>query len=98
MPKRLCKIPYMSPKKQPKPRLSLTSLLHAKIVESGLPYIELERRTGVLRQTLMAFIKGEQRGMHFDALEKLLDFFHLEVVERKPAAKRRAKKGDAKGR
>jgi hypothetical protein len=62
-----------------------------------LAYIELERRTGVLRQTLMSFVKGDHRqGMRSDAIEKLLDYFHLEVVETDRPRKRRAKK--SKGR
>jgi len=83
----------MSPKKHPQPRLSLTGLLRQRLIETGLPYIQLERETGILRQNLMAFMKGEQRGMHSDAIEKLMAYFHLEVVETKRPAKPRAKKG-----
>ena len=72
-------------------RLSLMNLLRQKVIESGLPYIELERRTGVLRQTLMAMAKGERPGIRAEASEKLMAYFGLEVVERERPAKRRAK-------
>lgn len=82
----------MSTRTQSRTGLSLTDLLRQRIIESGLPYIELERRTGVIRQVLMAFSKGEQRGIRLEAVEKLMAYFGLEVVEvtKRPTPKRRA--------
>lgn len=65
--------------KKPK---TLTDTIQQAIANSGLPFAELERQTGVIRQSLMKFARNEQTLM-LDAADKLAEFFGLELVERK---------------
>ena len=75
-----CKLYYMTTRhKKPK---TLTETLRQSIADSELPFIELERQTGVLRQSLMKFARGEQT-LLLDAADKLAEFFALELVKRK---------------
>jgi hypothetical protein len=59
-------------------RESISEALRRAIAKSGLTFIGLERETGVLRQSLMRFSRGETclRG---DAYDKLAAFFGLEL-------------------
>ena len=68
-------------------RLPITDVLKQTIEDSGLPFIELERQTGVLRQSLMKFACGETT-IHLDSADKLTEFFGLELG---PAAKPKRK-------
>ena len=61
---------------------TLTETLRQAIADSGLSFAELERQTGVLRQSLMKFARAEQT-LILDAADKLSEFFELELVERK---------------
>ncbi len=61
---------------------TLTDTLRQAIADSELPFIELERQTGVLRQSLMKFVRGEQT-LWLDAADKLAAFFELDLVKRK---------------
>ena len=60
----------------------ITDALRKAVSESGISFIGLERETGVLRQSLMKFARGETvlRG---DAYDKLAVFFGLELTETK---------------
>ena len=69
-------------KTRPKKLRTMTERLQQAIAVSGLPFIELERQTGVLRQSLMKFARGET-SIHLDSADKLAEFFGLELVERK---------------
>lgn len=64
--------------------ISASDLIRQRIVESGLSFIELERRTGVLRQSLMKFARGEQ-SLRLDLAEKLFDCLGLELVRKRKA-------------
>ena len=68
----LCKMNYMATKK------TITEVLRRAIAHSGESFQGLEKETGVLRQSLMKFARGEQvlRG---DAYDKLAAFFGLEL-------------------
>jgi transcriptional regulator with XRE-family HTH domain len=66
----------------PKGRLSISKVLRRAIAESGLSFKKLEQETGVLRQSLMKFARGEQ-SLRLDMAEKLADYFGLELVQRK---------------
>ncbi len=68
-------------------QLPITDLLKQSIQDSGLPFIELERQTGVLRQSLMKFVRGEST-IHLDAADKLASYFGLELG---PASKPKRK-------
>ena len=50
----------MALKRKTRRRRSATEMLRQAITESGLSFIELERRSGVKRQSLMKFARGEQ--------------------------------------
>lgn len=61
---------------------TITDRLRVAIAESGLSFKELQRRTGVVRQSLMKFARGEQ-SLRLDHADKLAEFFGLELMERK---------------
>ena len=67
--------------KRKKPR-TMTDTLREAIADSGLAFIEIERQSGVLRQTLMKFARNEQ-SLRLDMADKLAEFFALELVKRK---------------
>ena len=58
--------------------LSITDVLRRAILESGIPFLTLEQETGVTRQSLMKFARGE-RTIHLDAADRLSRFFGLEL-------------------
>lgn len=59
-------------------RTPITDLLRQTIHDSGIPFLTLEQQTGVLRQSLMKFARGEST-IHLDAADKLAEFFNLEL-------------------
>lgn len=61
-----------------KSKQPITDALKAAIEASGLPFLTLEQKTGVTRQSLMAFMKG-QRTLRLDMADKLADYFALKV-------------------
>ena len=61
---------------------TLTETLKTAILESGLAFAELERRTGVVRQSLMKFVRDEQ-SIRLDHADQLAEFFELELAKRK---------------
>jgi len=67
---------------------SISETLRSAINASGLPFLTLEQETGVLRQSLMPFARGES-GINIDAADKLAAYFGLELrpATRKPATK-----------
>ena len=56
----------------------ITDLLRRAINGSGIPFLTLEQETGVLRQSLMKFARGEST-IHLDAADKLAEYFGLEL-------------------
>jgi len=59
---------------------TITEALREAIGESELSFKALERETGVLRQSLMKFARGEQT-LRLDAADKLAKFFGFEIVQ-----------------
>ena len=59
-------------------RPTITDVLRQAIEDSGLPFLTLEQQTGVLRQSLMKFARGEI-SLRLDAADKLAEFFNLEL-------------------
>jgi len=57
---------------------SMTEMLRQRINDSGVPFLTLEQQTGVLRQSLMKFARGE-RTIRLDAADKLASYFGLEL-------------------
>lgn len=72
-----------------KAKLTITETLRKAIADSGKSFKALERESGVLRQSLMKFARGE-RHCRGDQLDKLAEYFGLELVPTKPT-KRKAK-------
>ena len=60
----------------------VTDILRHTIAESGIPYNQLERETGVKRVSIIRFVRGEQ-SMRLDLAERLMVYFGLEVCKRK---------------
>jgi transcriptional regulator with XRE-family HTH domain len=59
----------------------MTDVLRKAIAESGMTYKALERETGVKRQSLMKFARGEQ-SLRLDMADKLAAYFSIEVRQR----------------
>ncbi len=57
---------------------TMTEALKQAIAESELSYKALEKATGVTRQSIMGFAKGE-RTLRLDIADKLARYFGLEV-------------------
>lgn len=58
--------------------LPITDLLRRTINESGIPFLTLEQETGVLRQSLMKFARGET-SIHLDSADAIATYFRLEL-------------------
>lgn len=56
----------------------ISDVLRKAVVDSGMTFLALERETGVLRQTLMPFARGEA-GINIAAADKLAAYFGLEL-------------------
>lgn len=77
---------YTMPTNQP-----IADALKVAITASGLPFLTLEQRTGVTRQSLMSFVKGE-RTLRLDVADKLAVYFGLELMaSTKPKRNRKGK-------
>ena len=66
-------------KKRPIP--TMTDSLRRAIAESGMNFKALERATGVKRQSLMKFVRGQS--LRLDIADKLAVYFGLELAKRK---------------
>jgi len=58
----------------------MTDVLRRAIADSGLSFRALEQETGVLRQSLMKFARGEQ-SLRLDQADKLAGYFGLQLVK-----------------
>ena len=70
----------MSKSKQP----PVSDLLRRTIAESGIPYLVLERETGVVRTSIMRFVEGRQY-LRLDAVDRLAEYFGLKLVKNRKA-------------
>jgi hypothetical protein len=68
----------MAKRKQSSP---LTGPLKHAIAESSETFLGLEKATGLKRQTLMKFARGES-SLRLDMADKLAAYFGLELVKR----------------
>jgi plasmid maintenance system antidote protein VapI len=59
----------------------ITGLLRQTIIESGIPYLALERKTGVQRASIQRFVDGRQ-SIRLDMADRLAAYFGLELVKR----------------
>ena len=55
----------------------MTELLREAIAESGMPFLTIEQATGVKRQSLMKFVRGEQ-SLRLDLADRLAAHFGIE--------------------
>jgi len=63
---------------------TLSDKLRRAIVESRLTHLQIEKETGIKRQSLLLFVRSEQT-LRLDAAEKLMEFFGIEWTQpRKP--------------
>jgi transcriptional regulator with XRE-family HTH domain len=60
----------------------ITNALLRAIAASGMSFKALERETGVKRQSLMKFVRGEQ-SLRGDVMDKLAAFFRLELTTKR---------------
>jgi len=60
----------------------ITQALRDAINDSDFSFAALERETGVVRQSLMKFARGE-RSLRLDMADRLADFFGLEITSKK---------------
>ena len=67
---------YMSTKQ------TITETLRRAVNESELTFLGLEQQTGLTRQSLMKFARGEQ-SLRLDKADKLAEFFGFEIVRRR---------------
>ena len=54
----------------------MTDLLRQAIAESGMSFKGIERETGIFRQSLMKFARGEQ-SLRLDMADKLAAYFGI---------------------
>lgn len=71
---------------------TITETLRTAINESGLPFLTLEQQTGVIRQSLMPFARGEA-SISLAAADKLAGYFGLEL---RPSTRKTATKAAPK--
>ena len=69
-----CSVCYIMTSKQP-----IHDTLRRAINESGLSFQALEKATGVIRQSLMPFARGEA-SISLPAVEKLAEYFGFELT------------------
>jgi plasmid maintenance system antidote protein VapI len=56
----------------------LTGVLRRAILSSGFSFNALEQETGVLRQSLMKFVRGQQ-SLRLDMADRLAAYFGLKL-------------------
>ena len=61
---------------------TLTDALLEAIAESDLSFKAMERETGITRQSLMGFAKGEGT-IRLDAADTLAEYFGIKITRRK---------------
>lgn len=61
--------------------MTMTEVLRQAIKNSRLPYLAIEQRTGVLRQTVMRFMAGKD--IQLASADKLAVFFRIECRKAK---------------
>ncbi len=57
----------------------MTEVLRATIETSSVPYLELERQTGVRRASISRFVRGET-SLRLDIADRLAAYFGIKVT------------------
>ena len=65
----------------------LSEPLRRAIVESGIPYLQLQERTGIERSSISRFVTGK-RSLRLDLADKLAAYFGLTITAPKAAGRR----------
>ncbi len=65
----------------------ISAFLRDTISESEIPLLTIEQETGVKRQSIMRFLRGE-RSLRLDIADKLASYFQLELGRVKSSQKR----------
>jgi plasmid maintenance system antidote protein VapI len=72
----------------------ISDLLRRTIAASGVPYLTLEKATGVTRASIMRFVRGEQF-LRLDMADRLAAYFRLALrPDPGPAHKPSRRKAD----
>lgn len=78
--KRICaKKHHMSRKKKPK---TISETLREAIRKSDLSLYRISTDTGIIRSSLIRFLRGDQ-SLRLDKADLLAEYFGLEVIKRK---------------
>ena len=77
----ICKNCYIMTKRKKKQPATATEIICQAILESGLSFAELGRRSGVKRQSLMKFARAEQ-SLRLDMVDKLLPCLGLGLTNK----------------
>ena len=64
-------------------KMTISETLRKAIAQSDKSFLALEQESGVLRQSLMKFARGE-RQLRGDMFDRLAEYFGLELVATKP--------------
>ena len=64
-----------------KKSLTMTEVLRQAIVDSDIPMLRLSNETGVVRASLLRFVRGDQ-SLRLDMADKLAEYFGLELTKR----------------
>ena len=75
----MCNNGYTMGKHKRKQPATATDILRKTILESGMSFADMERRSDVKRQSLMKFARAEQ-SLRLDMVDKLLPVLGLQVV------------------
>jgi transcriptional regulator with XRE-family HTH domain len=79
----ICTIKYMARKPlSPSPLTDSLRQTLRRAIADGLSFKRLAEETGITRQSLMGFAKGE-RTIYLDIADKLAVYFGVELVKRK---------------
>jgi plasmid maintenance system antidote protein VapI len=63
-----------------KPPATITDVIRAAVVESGVSYKSLSRETGVARASIQRFVDGRQ-SIRLDMADRLAAYYGLSLVQ-----------------
>src|SRR4029077_4485963 len=66
--------------------LTITETLRKAVAASDGNFLQIERATGIVRQSLMKFSRGEQQ-IKADKMDRLAQYFGLELMPKVPLEK-----------
>ena len=77
----ICNNSYTMAKQKKKQPTTATEIIRQAILESGVSFAEMERQSGVKRQSLMKFARSEQ-SLRLDMVDMLLPCLGLELAKK----------------